>query len=117
MSTPLTREDLREELTARFDNFRETLRYELNDRFDHFENRQDAQHKEIINSFSEIIATVNDHMDERFVEVNERFEGMDKRFDILEKKIDDKTDQIGAVKKIVITLAHRTGNSDLVATS
>jgi len=81
MSDPLTIEEFR-----RFSStFEETLKRNLNDRFDHYEKRavqrESSTHSEIMGGFAEVISTVNDHMDERFKDVDAQSKDMEKKMD------------------------------------
>lgn len=91
MPEPLTIEEFR-----RFSStFEEILKRNLNDRFDHYEkraiSRESGDHSEIMESFGEVISTVNDHIDERFKNVGEQFKNVDTHF----KSIDEQFKNVG----------------------
>lgn len=84
--------------------FRALLRDELNDRFEHYEKRtiarEEQQHQEIMSGFAETIASVNDHIDERFDRL-EKLLSLDREVRTLSERFAE--------------LAKRTGNTDLAA--
>ncbi len=110
---PLTIKSLKQVLRQELKGFGEILRKEwrseLRDAFEHYEkraiNRENALKEEMFMGFGDIIATINDHMDERFGEVDQKFEKMqekmDERFDDVNHQLTHLNDNIPSIKLAV----------------